>query len=148
MNLNTLFQTCVYFTIIMLIFTLCINFVSFLDIFGTTEMGADVNLNNGSETFESVSGNPIGNIWGSFTSATGLATLLGLGGSIVVGALLRSPVVIGVGLFSTVFWASYLNMMGVLDLGGFMPPQLLGIAHASMLFIWAGATIGMLSGSG
>lgn len=148
MNLATLFQTCVYFTIIMLIFTLCINFVSFLDIFGTTEIGADVDLNDGGETFESISGNPISSIWECFTSAKGLATLLGLGGSIVVGALLRSPAVIGVGLFSTVFWASYLNMMGILSLGGFMPPQLLGIAHAVMLFIWAGAAIGMLSGSG
>ncbi len=148
MRLNTLFQTCVYFTIIMLIFTLCVNFVSFLDIFGTVDTGVDVDLNDNNETFETISGNPIGNIWGSFTSATGLATMLGLGGSIVVGALIRSPVVIGIGLFSTIFWASYINMIGILDFGGFMPPQLLAIAHGAMLFIWAGSVVGMLSGSG
>jgi len=60
----------------------------------------------------------------------------------------RSPVFAGIFLFGTVFWASYVNTMIVLNLGNFVPTEFLLIGTVAMMFVFSGAVVGMLSGSG
>jgi len=75
-----------------------------------------------------------------------LAVLFGTG---ILGLFLawamHSAVPIGVWLFSSVFWSSYGNALGVLDI---VPAEFRLIGTAVMLFIWVGAVAGMFSGSG
>jgi hypothetical protein len=149
MRMDTLFQTCIYIVVIMLIFTLSVNFVSALGLFGTLDTGVDVDTTNGSSAFSSVTGGLNANtLWSFFMSPQGAVSVGGLLASLALAIATRNPTILGVGLFSTVFWASYINMQGILNIGSYMPPAFLGIAHAVMLFLWFGAVAGMISGSG
>lgn len=133
-------------TVILLVFTLCVNFVSAMNFFGTTvEVGIDINATSGNETFQSVTGGYTpSNIWAVWS----IAGLIALGGSVAIAVLTRSSSFVAIYLFSIVFWTSYLNMWGIINLNNYIPLEFSAIVHGSFLFIWMGAIIGMLSGSG
>lgn len=145
MKINTAFQACMYITIVILIFTLAVNFVSASGFFPVeAEMGFDINESNSSGIFEILTGqSPIG-IWAMLIGSSAVALI----GSVVLAFITRSTAVIGVYIFSVVFWASYMTMLYGLDLSNYIPVGLQLIATASLIFIWMGAIIGMLSGSG
>lgn len=146
MKVNTFFQACVAFTIILLIFTLSVNFVSVSGFYPTeVEVGIDVNTTSGNETFQDVTGGYTpSNIW----TVWSIAGLIALGGSIAIAVLTRSSTFVAIYLFSIVFWTAYLNMISITNLGNYVPGGFLFIGTASLIFIWMGAIIGMLSGSG
>ena len=149
MRLNTFFQICVYMTLCMIIFTLSINFVSALDVFptGGVEAGVDVK-DTTNETFmeftkstDNPTGLSISSIW--------IIVLTGAGiGALLIAWITKSTVILGVYIFSVIFWVSYGNALSVLDIGNYIPIGFLAIGTGGMIFIWVGAIAGMLSGSG
>lgn len=149
MELRSFFHLCIYFCLIMLIFTISINFVSGLGIFPTSYETGIVEGDTANETFEDIT--DIEEKEGKLgIDALLLGVLGGAGiGAIILAWVTRSPVVLGVYAFSAVFWASYIRTLVVLDLdifgslGGFI-----AIGTTAMFFIFAGAIAGMLSGSG
>ena len=152
MNLNTFYQSCVYIRIGLIVLTMSINFVSGMGVF-------DFNMNTGfgsgtsDEVFEDITDV---NFTGDDTheADTGmqglwLIMLTGAGaGGVVLAFITKSPVILGVFVFSAVFWASYINAAAVLGFGGYIPAGFLAIGTTVMGFFWAGAIAGMLSGSG
>ena len=134
-----------YITIAMLIFSLAINFVSASEFFPVeAETGFDINESNSSDIFQILTGRSPSGIWTILIGASAVALV----GSVVLAFLTHSTAIIGVYIFSIVFWASYMNMMWVVGIGGYVPAGLQLIGTASLIFIWMGAIIGMLSGSG
>lgn len=146
-SLNTFFQLCVYFTICMFVFILCVHYVSGLEVFPTVETGfqEQVGVN---ETFQEVTSSPdyasgvnMNLIWGMIFTGAGL-------GSLLIAWFTHSTSVIGVFLFSIVFWASYINMLMILHIGNWIPLDFIGVVTGGIVFIFVGAIIGMLTGSG
>ena len=143
MDTGTFFKLCVYITFCLLIFTLSVNFVSASGFFPVTvEAGPEIG-DSANETFLNLVG-------GDFTTTDmWIVVLTGTGAiGILVAWLTRSTAILGVYLFSVIFWASYLNMISVTNLLNYVPLGFLAIGTTGMIFIYVGAVIGMLSGSG
>ena len=142
MNLNTLFQTCLYFCLCVIIVTLCINFVEGLNVFPTPiESGFNV-------------GGSSDNIFGALSGLGGgleFVWLLAMGGGLAVTGLTlfitHSTIPLGVYLFSAVFWTSYIRALAVIYTWH-IPDDFLVIGTVVMLFLFAGAVAGMFGGSG
>jgi len=130
------------------VFNLAIGFVNGLDVFETSYDIESVSGDYSNSTFEEATQNTTG-VGLSMSSMWGIV-IVGVAGSLVIAAITHSVAAVGVYVFSLVFWASYTNMIV-----GILPKVLLGsiwgfviIGTAAMLFIWVGAVVGMLSGSG
>ena len=83
-----------------------------------------------------------------------LTTFLLTGGAaFILAKMLQSSSIIGVWLFSSVFWTSYHNCLTVVNVNNWLLEfsvfsDFILIATVGLLFIWIGAVIGMLTGSG
>jgi len=151
-DLSSFFQICIYITIVIIILNCLISFVAVSGFFDTTvHSGIDID------------GDPVGKFeqltelsdGGDKLGADALWSivsggLIGLGAGIVLGWAFHSTQILGVSIFSGIFWASYisayasmssLNLLAGLE--GFV-----AIGSLGMLFIFGGAVAGMLSGSG
>ena len=149
MNLNTFFQTCIYICVGLIVLTMSINFVNAMDIF---DFGMEAGFSSGTDFEDLTDVNYTGddtNDPDAGMKGLWLIMLTGAGiGGLTVAWITKSPVILGVFIFSAVFWASYINAAAVLHFGGFIPVGFLAIGTAIMGFFWAGAIAGMLSGSG
>jgi len=140
---DSFYQKCIYFTVIMFIFILLVNFISALDIFGVMSMGPATGSDPGNYLYETF-GLDVSttDIWGvalGIVGLTGVATYL----------LTQSTTIVGITIFSVVFWTGFINMYGII--GSLFVGTLslfLGIGFAVVLIIFIAAIIGMLSGSG
>ena len=65
-----------------------------------------------------------------------------------VAKMTQSTNMIGVWLFSSVFWTSYNNAISVIDVNSWIPGDFLLMFTVAFLFLWVGAVIGILTGSG
>ena len=132
----------------MVIFTLSVNFVNALDIFpdkaqAGIQPGDSSNETMGkfTEQADYPSGFFMDNLWAVVLTATGAI-------GIVVAWITKSTAIIGVYVFSVIFWASYINALSIINLANYVPLSFIGIGTGGMLFVWIGAVAGMLSGSG
>jgi hypothetical protein len=79
--------------------------------------------------------------------ATGITAL----GAIGIAYLTRTTNMIGVYLFGTFFWSSWLNVIRILNDTSFLSfpggLALIGMISVGMTFMFIGAVIGLLSGS-
>jgi len=77
---------------------------------------------------------------------------IALGGVIILGILTQSTNLIGVWIFGTVFWMSWIKIQGIFYVGGLLSNTagiaLVGMLWLGMMFMFVGAIIGMLSQSG
>lgn len=142
-DLSSFFQKCVYFSILMFIFILLVNFIIALNIFGVVAIGPATGGDPGTYA-QSIFGIPISttDLW---SLAFGVAAI----GAIGIGLVTGSTTVVGVYLFSVVFWTGFINMYGIFGslFVGTMS-LFLGIGFAVVLIVFIAAIIGMLSGSG
>jgi len=134
----------------MVIFTLSITFVNAMGVFSPVEYGVDSGANT-SGFFEDITDTEYNE--SDFEDQVGMDAVWlvgGLGGALTlaIASLTRSPVILGVGLFSTVFWACYINTLSIINIGGYIPLEFTAIGTGAMMFIFVGAVAGMLSGSG
>jgi len=141
-----LLKTCLYICMLLIMFTLVINFVDSTSAFDTkVESGVETQTSD-NDVLEVFTNNPdqtVNNIW---LVAVGSALV----GAAFLAAITHSIVPIGIHLFSTIFWTSYLRAWAVIsaggfteDLGGFMI-----IFTAAVMFLFIGAIVSMLTGSG
>ncbi len=150
MRENTYFQVCVYICICMIVFTMSINFVSAMGVFPTTAPVGFQTGNTTGQTFQNLT-----NVENETVANLGIDDLFviiltgaALGG-ILVAWLTHSTTILGIYVFSVVFWASYGRALAVLG-WQFLEPisGFIMIGTVGMSFIFAGAIAGMLSGSG
>lgn len=137
----TFFRTCIYLSLALIVFSLSINFVNSLDAFTEYEAGnEDVTSQN---ALEQLSG-----LGGGMATLWGLAVGLGLAGAIALVFISKQISPIGIYLFSTVFWTSWIRMNVIINVNGAMPLELMALFTVAAMFLFVAAMIGMLTGSG
>ena len=140
--MNTFFRTCIFLCIAIIIFTLGLNVVNGLDVFPTEiESGVAGSHSDVSNSFSAFSDEGSDYVWGLVIGGGVLA-----GG--IVSVLTRSIIPVGVSIYSTVFWASYLRALGVLNIGGYIPGDFLLLFTVGVVFLFMASLVGMLTGSG
>jgi hypothetical protein len=77
-----------------------------------------------------------------------LITSISAVGAVGLSMLTHSVAPIGVYLFSTVFWTSWIRTQSILSVGGYIPGEFLLLITIGMIFLFIAAVIGMLTGSG
>jgi hypothetical protein len=121
-----------------------VNLSQVVDAFGGTGgYGVqDLNEGNALQRLTGLSDPNMAAIWLIVTSLTGIAV-------VALAALTHSVVPIGLHLFGTVFWTSYIRANSVLGIGsGYIPGEVFGVFFVGVTFIFIAAIIGMLTGSG
>lgn len=141
-----LLKTCLYICMLLIIFTLVVNFIDSTSAFDTKiDSGVESQTTDSGvlEVFTNSPDQTVNNIWlvavgGSLIGAVGLAYLT------------HSIVPVGIHLFSTVFWTSYLRAWNVMSAGSFTDDisGLMLVFTAAIMFLFIGAIVGMLTGSG
>lgn len=146
MRMNTFFQISIYLSIVLIIFTLSINFISTMNVFGTLDTGIEASGNTTS-VFTKITGlsGGMNAVWLMITTGAGIVSL-GLA------IWMRSAVPVGAYLFSTIFWTSYIRSISVVNVTGIFNSEPLSsfllIGTVGMLFIWAAALVGIFTGGG
>lgn len=153
-ELSTFYTICTYITIAMVLFTLSVTFVSALGVYQTE---IETGYVQGDKSNESFAGLTDVTTTGGLTGMDAIWNLL-LGSAIGVilgaflGLLMHSTVFIGIGLFSGIFWSAYINAIGIINTNNWLmtyPMNLfVMLGTVGMMFIFGGAIVGMLSGSG
>jgi len=141
---NSFFRICVLITLILMVFSLVANFVVGLGAFpGVTDIGSSPDTDSALGDLTTLDSDDT-DMWSIFTMVT-----VGTGlGAIALAWATHSMTPIGVHLFGTVFWASWLNMSSILSYGSYVPADLITVGTVGVLFIFIAAVIGMLTGSG
>ena len=137
------FRTSIYICLIIIVFTLSINFVNSLGAFNAYEAqptDEEITVDN---ALEQISG-----LEGGMASLWALAVGVGAIGAIALVFISKQISPIGIYIFSTVFWTSWLKMNGVININGVMPVELMVIFTVAAIFLFIAAIIGMLTGSG
>lgn len=142
---NTFFQICIVIVLTLIIFNLAVAWINTLGVFQTTVDAGITTGSNSNATMSGITDQPITSIWDFVL--TGTLTGAAAAG-LVLTWLTRSTTILGIWIFSVIFWAAYLNTIGILELYNYIPIGFILIGTVGMLFIWAAAIAGMLSGSG
>ena len=146
MQTNNLFQICIFLTIGLMVFTIAVNFMSGLHIFGpvTPDLGHETG-NNTTDALKSFTKSPdypmglsTGALWGIVLGAIAVG--------LAIAILTQDATFVGIYIFSAVFWASFINAWAILGSTGFIPVAFLGLFALPIIFIFIGAVVGMLSG--
>jgi len=132
----------------MTVFSMTVGVISAIGVFGTLETGVDIDLDDGNQTFYGITGITLDNFFDFLLTSTGATALVGVSATIALAILTHNPSIIGAGIFSTVFWTSYVNVNTILSVGGYIPMSFITISFVIMGFLWIGAVIGMITGSG
>jgi len=140
--MNTFFRIAVYFCFLLLICTLMFNVVSSLGAFGFS-------MNPGQQIGDT--DEALGDLTTLETPNMNYIIILvtsGVGVGIFAGWLTHSIVPVGISVFGSVFWASYINTHTIISYGQYIPSELLTIFTICTGLIFIAAIVGMLTGSG
>lgn len=146
---DSFFQGCIYFCILLIAVTAFTNVVAEMGVFPISIAGGYQFGNDTNESFEGVTNIEMGEYRGMDA-----VWAVVLGGSIIAGLavawITHSTSIIGVFIFSGVFWSSYLRVVSILYVGGYFNSIAPFIVAGTLVFsfFWAAAVAGMLSGSG
>lgn len=155
MNLDSFYQASSYICFCMIAVNLAFAFVIGLGVFGTTS-SEGFEVTNASGTVESITGLEAETDDGTYGGMdavwviAGGAAIGGIAGFFLSWAT-KTTAFMAIGLFSGVFWSSYLNSLSILGAGGYL--DVLGdlgfilIGTVLIMFAFMGAVIGMLGGT-
>jgi len=133
--MNSFYRVCIMICLFMLAFTLVANFVISTGAFGDTEMKVSL-LDEPDMAW----------MWAGVVG-------LSFAGVVLLAWMTHSVIPIGLHIFSTIFWTSWVNMTYIFEYGGasatsYLPGEFILIFTAIMVFVFVAAVIGMLTGSG
>ena len=142
--MNTFFRICIYYCLALLVFTLLFGLVNATGAFG-------IDVEEGLHISDTDSA--LGELSTLATPNMNYLIVLVAGGvaaGLVAGVLTQSIVPVGISVFGSVFWASYINTYSVLSMGNpsYIPGELLLIITVCTVLIFIAAIVGMLTGSG
>lgn len=145
---ETFFQLCLYFVIGIIIFSMIFSVLVGFNVFSNENIneGIDIDTSSKENAFADITGKDLQiSLLLSVTSGT----ILGLATGGAVSWLTHTTSAIGVGLFTGVFWAAYLNMISILNTGSFLSDAgVLTIISVVVSMLFVAAIIGMFTGSG
>ena len=139
--MNTFFRICIYYCLALLVFTLLFGLVNATGAFTIVDEGLGISDTEGALGDLTTLGTPNMNY---------IIVLIagGLAAGLVAGVLTQSIVPVGISIFGSVFWASYINTYSILSVGSYIPGELLLIITVCTILIFVAAIVGMLTGSG
>lgn len=137
MDMSSYFRLAVYFCLIMIIFTFSINFVDILEIFPSVEGGLNETEDDILTTVSGLRGG-----WGAVW-----ALIIGVGAVTALGfaKIMGNTNIIGIYLFSSIFWTSYSRCLAVVHIGNYVSTEFLLIFTVALAFIWVASIISMLT---
>jgi hypothetical protein len=140
MELNNYFRIIIYFCIILIIVSLCINVVTAWGLFSSTSTTTIHASGTPEQIFKTITGIDQGMyfVWGAILSIGGFT-------AVVVAYLLQSSSVLGIYLYSAVFWVVFNGTLANININNFIPPEFLTIAIVGVFFVWVASIIGMLT---
>jgi len=126
----------------LLIFTFAVNYLSSTGAFPITGSSGQQITDTGTvlEETTDLATPDMGYLW--------IIVTTGILAGLAISYLTRSIVPGGLFIFGTVFWASFINTHGILTIGGYVPGEIMTMFTIATVFIFIGACIGMLTGSG
>ena len=140
--MNTFFRICIFICLSLIVFNVVFALVDGLGAF-PHEKGKP-----GPEFDES-------NVLSHITKLDGGMEIIWLGvttlsflGVVVLAAVTHSVIPIGLHLFSTVFWTSWIHTQSIISYGGFVPVDIVTVFFVGTLFVFIAAVIGILTGGG
>ena len=139
MDLSNYFRIAVYFCLVMIVFTMAVNFISALNIF--TEAHAGVPISGDEDNvFSKISDftGGMAQFWIILTTIEGIVV-------IAIAKVVGSTNIIGVWLFGTIFWKSYINSLVVTDVTKLIPVDFIAMFTVALIFIWVAAVISMFT---
>lgn len=142
--MKTFFQIAVTLCLILLMASLIANFVSSLGVFPNVTSIGQKDIENSNDALAEMTGLNSPSMQSVFIGVTGLTFL----GVVALSATTHSVKPIGLHLFGTVFWTSWIRMTVILGYGGYIPSSLLLVFTVGVMFVFIAAIIGMLTGSG
>lgn len=142
--MNTLYRICIVICLGLLVFTLAVSYLEGTGAFGVSgssgkALGSTGDIISDVSSLDDSDAN-MNYLW--------LLVFGGAAAGLITGWLTQSVVPLGIGVFGSVFWASFINTHGILSYGGYVPSELLSIFTIITVFVFIGACIGMLTGSG
>ena len=137
------YQKAVYISIGLIIFNLCLIFVSSIGSFGSHgDTGIEINsVGDALSVFTSLED---ASMQGVFLLAVGLTGI----GAVALAWLTHSITPVGIHIFSIVFWTSYTKTHILINSAGYIPFEFMIIVFVGMIFLFIAAIVGMLTGSG
>lgn len=141
--MNSFFRICIVICLLMLVFSLVANLISGLDVFPDVSP-VGISAENEAGVLSSLTGLSDPNMNSIWLGVTGLSFL----GAVALAALTRSMTPIGLHLFGTVFWTSWIRMSSVLSYGGYIPSDFLIVFTVGVMFVFIAAIIGLITGGG
>jgi len=135
------------FLLLMLSFSLVINFLGVLDVFPHMATSG-VDSSDTESAVQHFAGFSSSTVTWVFAGATTLA----FAGVVLLSWATKTITPIGIHLFATVFWGSWINTVSIFSMGGssgpYIPADFLIIFTVGVAFLFIAAVIGMLTGSG
>lgn len=142
--MNTFFRVCIYICLLMLAFTLIGNLIVAVAPGAFPGQSAlKPELQDESSAITTLTGSTDGTLNAVWLSLISLTALPAIG----MVFMTQSLVPIGVYLFGTFFWTSYIHLLSVFGFG-FLPPELIAIFTVGLVFVFVAALIGIITGSG
>ena len=151
---DTLLQLCLFICIGMIVFSLIFGLIAGITVANGDHIFSDVaddesiNINQSSKesAFKDITDQDLNT---ALFISVSVGSLIGVGFGAAISWLTKTTSGLGVGLFSGVFWSSYLNVSQILNAGNFLSDAgVLIIIHIVVALLFVGAIIGMFSGSG
>ena len=141
--MNTFFRICIFICLSLIVFNLVFAVINGLGAFpheGDVP-GTSFDEDNVLVRITGLDDPNMNAIW------LGVTTLSFLG-VVVLAAATHSVIPIGLHLFSTVFWTSWIHMQSIISYNNYVPGDVVTIFFVGVLFVFIAAIVGILTGSG
>lgn len=147
----TFYRTCIYICLALIVFNFCILFIDGLGAFDSGSVSTVEGIGDENDALNNLTDLDAGDdadvsmywFWG--------VLITGGGAGFLVAFLTKQIAPAGAIIFGTVFWASYIKMWTIIDVGSVISSNLPGfliIFTVVNMFLFIAAVIGMFTGSG
>ena len=143
--MKSMFQLCFYICLMLILINLGWGFLR-----GSSDLwtasGSDQNLIEGEDD-----GGILQELTGLDSAGTDLwlmITTVGGAAALAFSWMVHSLSPLGIYLFGVAFWTSYNSTVSIISMNGWVPGDFLLIATVGMIFLFVGAIVGMITGSG
>jgi len=143
--MKSMYQMCFYFCLILVLVNLGWGFLRGIDGMWTAS-ASDQNVLDGTNDqglIHELTGLDSGgtNLWLMITS-------VGAAAAVAFSWMVHSLTPLGLYLFGVAFWTSYNGTLTIINMNGWIPGDFVLIVTVTMAFLFIGAIIGMITGSG
>lgn len=143
--MKSMFQMCFYICIFLIMINLGWGFVRGMDDVWTSE-ASEQNIIEGTNENSVIS--ELTGLDSAGTDLWVMITTVGAAAALAFSWMVHSLTPLGIYLFGVAFWSSYNGTVTILSMNSWVPGDLLLLVTVGMIFLFIGAIVGMITGSG